>query len=446
MQNNVYSAIHYGEFKPLIEIAGNPRKALFLDKILFWFKKSRFTLPRSNSNDIWFTRTYEQMHQETNIPISTLKTYMKEFTDRGLIERVQKKVGIAVRAYFRATEQLLTHIKIGQGNTQKSKGIRQSSTQEKKNFEQNCTIKNTKTILSINKDQNINIVNNITCSQVSEKQGKLFNLPEKVQNLFSQIGERLENDQKASLWGAIINLQKQDSLSFNPLELTAWFAFSLIHSDHQMKTAQTFKKRLNTLALLMREGRYRKPIGFHTHWDIGIKMKKNDVERRKALQIEKINGVIEARKSPVNSFEQTNSERALKLRMCKNPDGDVVFEQHEKNKPLSVELRTLKQEQNEVRRLISQSNNEIKSLKRMVSIEKKGLCDILKGTFLSKKVCDEGIKNKAQQKIQVIEVELAQYQQALLEINEKISNVEVRKAEDSRFNENYVGIFEENFA
>ena len=430
MLNNNYSAIHYEEFQPLLDITGNTRKALLLDKVVYWFKVSRFTLPRSGSNDIWFTRTYAQMHQETKIPISTLKSYMKEFVDKGLIERVQKKVGIAVRAYFRATEQLLNKLRVGQSKTPTTQRPRKNLVPDKKNFEQSCTIKNTKTVLSINKDQKVNIVNNITCSHVSKKQGKLFNLPVKVQQLFDEVGERLEEEQKASIWGVIINLQKQDNLSFNPVEIAAWFSFSIIHADHQLKGIKGFKKCLSTLAVKMREGRYQKPVGFHNHWDIGVQMRKSDAKQRKKLQQDKIAGVLEARKSPANGFEKQSSEKAIKLRMAKSPDGDFVFERSNKVQSFSKELRSLKCEKNKVIRLISWTTNEINSQESMLSIEKKGLCDILKGTFLSKRLVSDHQKDSVRRKIDKQKVELAQYQQALSEINGKIAEAEANNAVD----------------
>lgn len=276
--NNVhYTAIHYGHFNSLLDLAGNDKKARFLDKIIYWFRISNFTLPRSDSSEIWFTRTYKQMHIDTNIPVSTLKMYMSEFVKKGYVERKQKKMGISVRAYFRITNKLSSLLPANEQIFNKKENT-------EKKLPKSHTSKNTTSILPINKDKDFKKdINIISPFQGNKKTENRYNVPKSVDIIFQNIGERLTESQKTSIWGAIYNLQNRHHKKIsNVAEFTAWVCFSILNSKHQLKSALTFSHQLNRLMKISKtkEG-LKQPRGFYNHDDIG-KLFNNKKEHKNA--------------------------------------------------------------------------------------------------------------------------------------------------------------------
>ena len=70
-------------------------------------------------------------------------------------------------------------------------------------------------------------VNIITRASRGEKIEKPYNTPTNVQKIFDDIGERLENSQKAKIWGATCNLKKQHNKAISNLsEFVAWVGYS----------------------------------------------------------------------------------------------------------------------------------------------------------------------------------------------------------------------------
>lgn len=290
MKNNnaYYTAIHYTQFDKLLEIAGNDAKARFLDKIIFWFKISKFTLPRSNSEDIWFTRTYLQMHDETRIPVSTLKMYMSEFVKRGYLERAQRKMGTSVKAYFRITNKLATKLAI----TAKKTCI---PTRDEKKLTPTHTSKNTSFVLPINKDKDIKInINTIKPLQGCGK--KRYGTTDSIEAIFNQVGERLTETQKTTVWAAIQNLKNQHNKKhLGSAEFVAWICFSLIHAKNQLKSAKTFSHQLNTLMKIARSSKgLNQPRGFNNHWDIGRDLKQKKETKLKQHELKKLGKVGES--------------------------------------------------------------------------------------------------------------------------------------------------------
>lgn len=297
-----YTAIHYEQFKRLLDLAGNDAKARFLDKIVYWFKTSTFTLPRSGSSEIWFTRTYEQMHIDTTIPISTLKMYMKEFVQKGYVERKQKKMGIAVRAYFRITEKLTSLLPANE------QSFNSKVTTEKK-LTKGHTSKNTTSRLPITKDKDVKKdINTITALQACGKHEKRYNVPKSVNEIFKRVGERLTESQKTTIWGAVCNLQhKHHKQISNLAEFVAWICFSILNAKHQLKSAMTFHHQLNRLMKIARtkEG-LKRPRGFHNHWDIGKSLK-----NRQEKQAQAHRSIVHSRVGESGSFVVAKKAKEL---------------------------------------------------------------------------------------------------------------------------------------
>ena len=85
-QENLCSIFH-ARFSHLRTIIPNTRQAQLMDYILLGWQTSTYKL--KNSNQKWFMKEFSKIVDETGIALSTLKRYLKEFEDEGLIERRQ---------------------------------------------------------------------------------------------------------------------------------------------------------------------------------------------------------------------------------------------------------------------------------------------------------------------------------------------------------------------
>lgn len=354
--NNVhYTAIHYEQFKRLLELAGNDAKARFLDKIVYWFKTSTFTLPRSGSSEIWFTRTYEQMHADTNIPISTLKMYMKEFVQKGYVERKQKKMGISVRAYFRITKRLTSLLPANE------QSFNNQPTAEKK-LSQGHTSKNTTSRLPITKDKDVKKdINTITALQACGKHEKRYNVPKSVNEIFKRVGERLTETQKTTIWGAVWNLQhKHHKKISNLAEFVAWICFSILNAKHQLKSAMTFHHQLNRLMKIARtkEG-LQQPRGFNNHWDIGKSLKSKQEQKARAHK-----SVVHDRAGELGSFVV-----AKKAKELWTDDGELKVLKAEKARVMMIRA-SIESEKKAVRMLFANDREKVDHELRKFEVKK----------------------------------------------------------------------------
>lgn len=270
---SAYSAVHYRDFSSLLEITGSHKEAIFLDKIVFWFKTSTFNLPRSSDSRIWFTRTYEQMSSEIKIPVSTLKRYMKKFDTLGLIERVQKKVGFNVRAYFTVTEVLLSKIK------------KDTSKSNIKNLRKNDTIENSKMKFSYNKDHRNKIINT---NFISEIKGNP-NLVEKVRMKLLSIAKNISNPKQ---------LQEE--------------VLESISNPEYLSTATTFNHRINIILKLIRTGKWRSPTKKKEEklkTKTKEKLVNKNMEKKLNLKLSSINGEIKS----LNTLSKFDSRLELQI-------------------------------------------------------------------------------------------------------------------------------------
>jgi len=355
-QTTHYTTIHYSKFDRLLEITNSYKKAAFIDKIIYWYKTSNYTLPGSDSLEVWFTRSYDEMSKQCHIPISTLKSYMKQFVDAGYIKRVQKQYGAKINVYFQITKLLITTIET-KNKYHKPDGPKLQLVElktDKKNLEQTKTIDNLESISStydIDKKRNTNIINRVPRK---EKQGKLYNAPKSVTDIFEKVGERLEDFQKSIIWGAICNLQKQHSKNISNIsEFVAWISFSIINAKHQLKKTFNFSHQLNCLMKIARSSQgLQKPRGFHNHWDIGQELKSIQAERSKKHEASKKAG------------QGLNIFKAIESSDVENTSGIgyVIAKKANELWNDSGEIKKLKAQKGAIKSTINSLKNEIKSL------------------------------------------------------------------------------------
>lgn len=277
------SSIHHKSFERLYELTNSYNKTVFLDKCIFWWQISTYTL---NDDQIWFTRSIKEIADELNLSERSVSRYLNEFETLGLIERINK-LCLKKRLYIRITNKLLNILNTSNSSTTKSHQTQKP--QEGNIFEstsvflnQNGKIENDNLAVSLYKDQNNNsIVNNTVSPTVIVDKLKTN---QKNTNLYPTyaiehvIGERLEETQKNYIKGMMHNLQHQHGLKFSsPEQLFSEITFSLLNKE-QIPGIETFHHRVNIIAKLLRENRWLTPKGFYNHSDYGQSFRKKAVE------------------------------------------------------------------------------------------------------------------------------------------------------------------------
>lgn len=364
--NKTYTAIHYSQFEPLLNLTNNYKKAAFLDKIIYWYKTSTWTLPGSDTTEVWFTRTYEAMSKELKTPTSTLKGYMKEFTEAGYIERVRKKFHNNVHAFFRVTPNLFRLLGTTVDNNKPITSISSEPMTDiqpvQKNLAQTHTSRNLETGRAYNKDNYLKgNVNNITLCDFGGgiTANPISEIPPEYQNVSQAIGERLQLRQKKFLIGAIENTISQNkiSLSISKSELFAQMAYEILNKN-MLKTAKTFSNRVNSVAKMLREGRWNTPWGFHKYFDVG--------RHFKAAQEKRFDEHYQRKMGEITACEKTPSTQRITLSQVEKP----LYEQPSEGKNWQFEQKR-KELEGQKGRIVAKINallGESKQLQHSLSV------------------------------------------------------------------------------
>lgn len=347
--NKIYTSVNHDRLEPYLNLVGyNYRKAVFLEEIVFSTSYTTYNLPNSSCTKKWATRTYLQLSEKLNIPISTLKNYMKSFCDEGWVVKVQKKSCNQVKMYFRATDKIFKLL--GNSTTAKPANDNKSSdSSERKNFGQSCTINNSSSELPyINryKEQNSNIITPLkrekNCgkhhfNKPNHDTEALYNLTPSVEKVFNDVGERLSVFEKRSIWGMLCKLHKQHRKDYaKRADFVAWVCFALINSDYQLKGCETLKHKLNRISSLARsEKGFRIPIGFNAQWDVGIEMKKEKEMRAQKERALKQSRVAVCLDEP-HSFESILIKKSDDIHSDKIALKDLQSDLGDVNKALRV--------------------------------------------------------------------------------------------------------------
>tara|TARA_R110002126_G_scaffold247974_1_gene390837 strand:- start:13539 stop:14774 length:1236 start_codon:yes stop_codon:yes gene_type:complete len=314
------SSVHHASFERLHDITNNYNQATLLDKLIFWWQISNYTLEDGHT---WFTRSISQIAEDSRLSERSVTRYLKMFAEAGYIEkttRLYKKKNL----YIRVTEKLMSRIG-GQVQLAANKAVERAPSFIKKEdtthtpcvFSEHVGVTgNANLAVSIYKEQDCNTSTNNTvreaCSVTFGDNGFVEHNPTpescveepgveipKATNpsnyptyaVEQQIGERLSETTKNYIKGTMRNLNTQYQLEFsNPEQVFSEIVFSLLNTEKQFPGIQDMHHRMNLIAKLMREKRWCTPKGFYNHWDVGqvfkAKQEKQVVRAHKLKQQE----------------------------------------------------------------------------------------------------------------------------------------------------------------
>ena len=286
------SSVHHASFGRLHDITNNYNQATLLDKLIFWWQISNYTLEDGHK---WFTRSITQIAEESRLSERSVGRYLKLFSDAGYIEkttRLYKKKNL----YIRVTDKLLSLIG-GQDVSQAPKVGEGACNEVHENLASKTPCLFTEHVgmtgranlaVSIYKEQDCNILNNNTVNETDTvsfednplqtpetKEGPVevsCTEPAKYPSyaIEKQIGERLPETTKNYIKGTMKNLNTQHQIAFsNPEQVFSEVVFSLLNVDKQFPGISDMHHRMNLIAKLMREKRWCTPKGFYKHWDVG---------------------------------------------------------------------------------------------------------------------------------------------------------------------------------
>jgi hypothetical protein len=323
------SSIHHARFTQLHDMTNNYNKATLLDKLIYWWQISTYTL---DDDQIWFTRSIEQISNESKLSRRSVERYLKEFEAKGLIFKVNRLL-MKKHLYIRISDKLLHLIgaKPSQMNN-RTDAIKQHKepnnllptikaildTPAAIEYEQdnkpelltptnqtypNCIIINQDGVIdsanlavSIYKDKDSNT--NSTVSQVDIVNNSVFHqtTPNTVELPIEQtINELLTPKLKQYIKGMLTNLQTQHRLQFsNPTQLFAEVVFSVLNKQNQLTGIDDTHHRVNIIAKLLREKRWLTPKGFYNHWEIGARFKQTQADNDARYQHQKQQEMDEA--------------------------------------------------------------------------------------------------------------------------------------------------------
>lgn len=310
------SSVHHASFERLHDITSNYNQATLLDKLIFWWQISNYTLEDGHT---WFTRSISQIAEDARLSERSVTRYLKIFSDAGYIEkttRLYKKKNL----YIRVTEKLMLLIG-GQvrlaantaGKGEASSIIESDTTHTPCVFSEHVGVTGHANLaVSIYKEQDCNTSTNNTvreaCSVTFGDNGfeehnptpetcveePVIETPEATEPsnyptyaVEQRIGERLSETTKNYIKGTMRNLKAQYQLEFsNPEQVFSEIVFSLLNTEKQFPGIQDMHHRMNLIAKLMREKRWCTPKGFYNHWDVGQAFKAK--QEKQATQVSKL--------------------------------------------------------------------------------------------------------------------------------------------------------------
>ncbi|STX81237.1 Uncharacterised protein [Legionella busanensis] len=266
-------SIFHAHFGRLADYTKSHNKAVFLDKCIFWWQISNYTL---NDGEIWFTRTLSQIANDLTLSERSISRYLEEFEQKGLIERACKlsastKNGFRVtkRLYIRVTQKLLDLIQIKEETTKSTDAHAKSCSF----LNQDGEIEKDKKSVFINKETDHNNPVNSTVSFEANVE-KLFkplnNQPfYPIYQIEKLIGERVGERTKNYIKGMMNNLRQAHQVHFSSPEQTFAEIIFTLTNQPQLKQVETIQHKVQIIAKLLREKRWRTPKGFYNHADYG---------------------------------------------------------------------------------------------------------------------------------------------------------------------------------
>lgn len=377
-------SIYHAHFDKLVALTNSHNKAVFLDKCIFWWQISTYTL---GDDKIWFTRKLSEIAKELSISERSISRYLEEFAEKGLLERTCKlsasnkndHFSVTKRLYIRVTDKLLNLLQVNSSDKDES-----LKSQQKCSFSnQHGEIDKDNLASSIYKDKDHNQINNNTVSHAGivnnfekpietptskSNQSQINTYPVEV-----EIGERITPQLKNYIKGMLGNVQKQYALKISdPNKLFAEVVFS-VTQDIQWQGVDNLHHRVNIIAKLLREKQWKTPKGFYNHWDIGQIFREKEQKRFRLAQNQKIQdgGIANQLVS-----QKLMRERDIATGIESRFNDEYRFskpKQYEKN----IEIQKLKSSLNEISLNLCSEESYLRQLESWVTQQKPGVTQAL---------------------------------------------------------------------
>ena len=308
------SALNHQRFDNLLQITQSHMKATLLDKCIFFWQISTYTL---NDDKKWFTRSISTLAKEAKISERSVSRYLKEFSEKGYIEK-RSVLKLKKHLYIRITNRLLLLLNCN------------NNTENTSNLSQTGVINNDSNALSIYKDNIVNTVNInvskqdnvINSSTLSSQKQELANKT-KIINIERSSTSKKTIDYTSYIKGMLNNLSVQNNLKISdPNQLMDEILFTLTNTENQLSGIDDPLHRINIIAKLLREKRWRTPIGFYKHPDkpITSKQTNNALEISSKQKIKTINN-------------QTNNDKLInKIKVTSKSHEERIHRQRQESK------------------------------------------------------------------------------------------------------------------
>ena len=342
-------SIFHARFKRLREIIPNARAAQLMDYILLGWQNSNYKL--KDSDQKWFMKEYKKLVEDTGIPLSSLKRYLKDFKDNGLINTKQalysrsNASGFEVKkgCYIYITPKLLNLLEPEQStnvetvNNSESNPLDEEFTLQKSslntticiNFDKNELTEKPKMSRSYIRDLYSKLNNNINSqnfiknvnNQETLRINTLITSIEKT--LYSDIKEEIPNEIKNMVFGTFVNLIVKDKIILSsPRQVVAEYIFALLNYDFFLKNVDCIKHRNNILAKLIKANSWKTPKGFYNHFYLGENFKEKSKIREEWWTKTKENEIKTASYF-INIGHHLNGEKDARLTEIENQMGSV---------------------------------------------------------------------------------------------------------------------------
>jgi hypothetical protein len=371
------SSIFHARFKNLRKLIPNIKQAQLMDYILLGWQTSTYSLSKSKNK--WFMKEYPKIVEETGIPLSSLKRYLKEFEDAGFIERRQalysrsNEGGFVVKkgCYISINQDFINLLK-PVNNPKQLDNTEQKQSEETKNVHPKCSnLKQNETFEKLNlsqpyiKDLYFKLSNNINSHNVINNLDKnslrtdtAINSIEKV--LYCDIKEEIPEEIKQLVFGTFVNLiVKHKIFISSPQQVIAEYLYALINNDFFLKNVNCIKHRNNILAKLLKTNSWKTPKGFYKYFYLGENFKEKSKIREEWWTKTKENEIKTASYF-INIGHYLNGEKDARLTEIENKMGSV----NESIASLKEKLETLSDidERTQIRIKIEELTNELHQL------------------------------------------------------------------------------------
>ncbi|KTC71830.1 hypothetical protein Lbir_1466 [Legionella birminghamensis] len=312
-----FCSIFHARFKHLVAVIPSVTKAHFMDYLLLGWEKSTYQLKGSSNK--WFMKPYEEIATDTGIPKGTFQRYLKEFSDKGFIERRQAlftrtangEFQVKKGAYINITEKFLSILKqpgsesknvSDESNSIHSKRGKSNTDITSNNMKPTCSNKSTFDMIEplnlrslyisdlYNTSLKTNVISrNLFPSVDKDKNQRTVKQFEAVQQfLFSDVKEEIPEPIKELISGTFFNLLVKNKVQISaPKQLAAEYLFALLNTQYYLPKVTCFKHRNNILSKLLRANQWQTPKGFYNHFYLGGQFKDKQVLRETRWQEDK---------------------------------------------------------------------------------------------------------------------------------------------------------------